>query len=378
MSHPLSHIFIKIIPLLIGGMIFCNDTDTSWHMFRGNSQLTGHMPAAHMPNPAAIKLKWSYKTGAAVKSSPVIHGDRLYVGGMDSHVYALDNSNGKLIWKTKLGRAVEATPLVCKGIVYIGSSDRTFYALDAGSGKIKWQFKTEGKILGGANVFNGADGKSAVVFGSYDNFVYCLDAESGELKWKYESENYINGTPSHSANTLSVGGCDASLYVIGIDGKLIRSIDLEHYIASSVAIKDGIAYLGNYGDTFSAVVLETGVAKWTYKTDEKPFLSSAAVTDSLVIVGAQDSKLHALNIKTGEKQLTFQAKNFIDSSPVISGKYVTVGSHDGRLYVLKTSDGTKAWSYEIGKEIESSPAVFQKVIYVGCNDGRVYAFGEKE
>jgi outer membrane protein assembly factor BamB len=43
-------------------------------------------------------LKWRFKTGNKVRSTPVISGNLLVVGSDDGQVYCLDATSGKLQW----------------------------------------------------------------------------------------------------------------------------------------------------------------------------------------------------------------------------------------------------------------------------------------
>ncbi|UCC61529.1 MAG: PQQ-binding-like beta-propeller repeat protein [Anaerolineae bacterium] len=43
--------------------------------------------------------KWQFTASAALMSTPVMVGDRLYLVGMDNKVYALNAENGSKIWE---------------------------------------------------------------------------------------------------------------------------------------------------------------------------------------------------------------------------------------------------------------------------------------
>jgi outer membrane protein assembly factor BamB len=71
-----------------------------------------------------------------VISSPAADKGKVYVGGWDGRLYALDAANGGLIWRYSTGGAVDSSPAVANGIVYIGSWDGRVYALNASTGVI--------------------------------------------------------------------------------------------------------------------------------------------------------------------------------------------------------------------------------------------------
>ena len=162
----------------------------NWPSFRGNAQLTGVSDAKISP---PLNLLWSFKTEDAIKSSPVIFNNTIYVGSNDGFLYAI-NAEGKLKWKFNAGSAIEAPPLVLDNVVFVGSLEGVLFAVDATTGKQKWKYVTEGQISGSCNWTFGPDGKQKrILFGGYDYFLHCVNAATGKLLWKYESGNYING-----------------------------------------------------------------------------------------------------------------------------------------------------------------------------------------
>ena len=60
--------------------------------------------------------------------------------------------------------------------------------------------------------------------------------------------NYINGTPAVVGDQIVFGGCDGKVHVLSAqDGKEIREIDAEAYVAGGVAVTSGRAYLSQFG-----------------------------------------------------------------------------------------------------------------------------------
>jgi outer membrane protein assembly factor BamB len=197
--------------------------------------------------------------------------------------------------------------------------------------------------------------------------------------WTHGTDNYINGTPAVSATgDVIFGGCDSFIHVVQLaDGKETRQIDSEAYIASSVAIADGIGYVGNYGNVVLAFDLKSGNVLWKYRDRNFPYFSSAAVTKDRVIIGGRDKRLHCIDRTTGKSVWNFQTRGSVDSSPVVCGDIVVVGSEDGRLYGVNLAEGTERWVYEIGAPIISSPAVSDGVVVIGAEDGNLYCFSTK-
>ena len=345
-----------------------------WAMFRGNPRLTG-VTDARLPDKPV--LRWTFKTGAEVKSSAAIVGDRVFVGSGDSNLYCLNLADGKKIWSFRSDGPVESSPLVLDGTVFFGTANTNVYAVDAATGKPVWSFGLEDKILSSPNwVQSPGSERKDILVGGYDFKLYSLGATTGRTNWIFETGNYINGTPAIGDGVTAFGGCDAIIHVVDVtQGKKQKEIEAGAYIAASGALVDGRLYVGHYENAFLCVDLREGKIAWSYKDRAFPYFSSPAVTADRVIVGGRDKRLHCLNRSTGQAIWVFATRGKVDSSPVVARDRIVVGSDDGRLYMVGLADGKELWNYEIGQPVQSSPAVVDGTIVVGSDDGSVYCFG---
>jgi len=75
------------------------------------------------------EIKWKFKTGGYVWSSPVFADGIVYVGSVDKKLYAVDALTGDEIWEYETGGGITSSPLVSDGVVYVGSRDGYLYAL---------------------------------------------------------------------------------------------------------------------------------------------------------------------------------------------------------------------------------------------------------
>jgi outer membrane protein assembly factor BamB len=139
------------------------------------------------------RVKWFFKTGSAMSSSPAVFNGVVYVGSDDNNTYAIDAVTGTGKWGFKTGGAVSSSPAVSNGIVYVGSDDNNLYAIDAVTGKEKWRFATGGSVSSSPAVSNGI-----VYVGSGDGSLYAIGQVS-------PSETSTSGIPTidytHSSDT---------------------------------------------------------------------------------------------------------------------------------------------------------------------------------
>ena len=139
------------------------------NQFHYNAQHTGDYSPVAGSNALSGKLTWSFTTGAAVLSSPVVVNGTVYVGSDDNNVYALNATTGAKVWGYTTGDEVYSSPAVANGTVYVGSDDSNVYALNATTGKVTWSFTTGDYVLSSPAVVNGV-----VYVGSVDGNVYAI------------------------------------------------------------------------------------------------------------------------------------------------------------------------------------------------------------
>jgi glucose dehydrogenase len=97
-------------------------------------------------NVGNLSLKWSYKTGNSVQTSPAVANGVVYVGSDDSKVYALNASTGTKLWGNgATGSAVDSSPAVANEAIYVASIFFV-YALNAKTGALLWTYATGGVV----------------------------------------------------------------------------------------------------------------------------------------------------------------------------------------------------------------------------------------
>ena len=352
----------------------------SQNMFRGNPTHTGVYESA---GPLQFKdVKWAFRTGGPVVSSPTVIGGIAYFGSDDKQLYAVDLSTGKEKWKFATGGPVRSTPAVVAGIAYFGSYDGIFYAVDAATGQLKWKFAMPGEKKFEAKGLHGClpraqtipdfwdlylsspavvDG--VVYVGSGDNNCYALDSQNGELKWKFETKGVVHSSPAVAGGTVFFGSWDTYFYALDAKTgqekwKFKTGEDPVNFnqtgLQSSPAVVDGVVYFGCRDSNVYAVDAATGKEKWKYKTTWVN--ASPAVVDGAVYFGTSIPAFFiALDAKTGQERYKFDAKVPVFSSPAISGGLAYFGSFNGKLFAVAIKDGKLAWEFQTDASKKNAP-----------------------
>jgi outer membrane protein assembly factor BamB len=346
---------------------------SDWPLFRGDTKSSG---VSHGSVPESPEVLWTFAVeGGAFESTAAIVDGVVYVGDLDGTFYAFQLADGRNLWKFKTEdqAGFTASAAVQDGQVYIGDMDGRFYCLEAFSGELKWSFLAGAEINSSANFYQGN-----VLVGSQDATLYCLDAVSGTLVWKHAIEDQIRCAPTVVENRAFLVGCDSKLHLVDLDHGVHESaVGVDSPSGTTPAVCGDFAYFGTHGGTFYCVDWKKSEVVWTYQDSDgqQSYRSSAAVNQSVVIVGGRSRRVYAFDPRTGETQWVFPTQQSVDSSPVIVEDRVFVGSSDGRLYAIHLETGKSNWQFEAGGSIVASPAIANGRVVIANDEGIVFCLG---
>ncbi len=351
------------------------DGDADWPQFRGDARLTG---VAGCVLPEKLARQWQFKAADAIESTAAIVGDTAYVGADDGRFYALRLTDGTPRWTYDAGNPVKSSPTVHEGRVYFGDDGGVLHAVEAATGARRWRFDTGAGTGGGAEIVSSpVQHGGRLYFGGYDGFVRCVDLD-GKPVWQYQTAGKVHATPAIVEDRVLVSGCDGYLRGLSLgDGKEVGKVALGDYCGASPAGSDDRVYVGTFGERVVAIDWRAGRELWSYShpTRHFPYLSSAAVTEDLVVLGGRDRIVRGLERSTGKPRWELMTRSRVDGSPVVSGPRAWVGGGDGVLYGIDLKSGEVVWRYEGGGPFFASPAVGRERLVIGDGDGVVYCFG---
>ncbi len=343
-------------------------------MFRGDAAHTGVYHTAAIAH--FNKVKWKFKTGGYVLSSPAVADGGVYFGSTDGNIYALDAGSGKLRWKHQTDSRVTSSPAVADGIVYASSFDGYIYALDAGSGTVRWKFKTGGERRYAGTHLHGftpvdermpdpfdlylsspAVADQTVYAGSGDGNVYALDARTGDVRWKFKTGDVVHASPAIANGTVYVGSWDRYFYALdAATGHLRwrfltgddRAIHNQIGIQSSAAVGGGLVYFGCRDSHLYALDAASGQLRWSIPTHGSWVIASPALRAHDLYFATSDSGLfYDVDATTGAVRFKLDFKGWPTfSSPAIAGRMVYVGSHVGLLRAIDLDRKSVAWTFE--------------------------------
>lgn len=317
-----------LIPVILVILAGCSSyhpvkTTSSWETFlHDGARTNSSSDEVELP----VRLMWDKKISPfelfkgypkEQLSSPVIHGNVLYIGSTDKTFYAFDLGSGKRLWESGSGGFIESIATVSDGHVYFGSSDGLLRALNAADGKELWRFNTNSEIISSPLV------RSSILYlYSSGNRVYAVDIKTGEKLWRYTHPVFQTiSMRSHSSPASST------------DGKMIYQV-----------FSDG---------TLSALDSGTGRAVWSKKlfTGAPPagqYRRTPVVNGDTVFAIGESLKVHAFDAASGRLKNRYgkaAARDFI-----VSDKDKVIIAGEKSVLAVSIATGHEQWesAVEVG------------------------------
>ncbi len=351
--------------------------------YRGSLARTG-CHATRGPRGGEVAARWTFDTGGAVRSSPVVVGGVVYVGSDGGHFHAIRARDGEELWRLAVPGGVTGSPCVAGGSVYFGGNDGALYAVEAETGEVRWRAPGRGQALATS---------PAVAYGTvFVEGCWGFDAATGRQVWATTKGRLRGGGTSRLSSAALVGGRlyhDGSAAEIATARYAIGRGDAwaghnTDPVAGSVmlALNSGLGGAVNLPD-IRALDADSGRLLWRRPVAapgqsvnvRKVLLTSPAVWDGRVYLGFDGGLLFCLDLADGQPRWTFDAGAPIRSCPSVSAADggVYFGCHDGTLYALDARTGRRRWTCRTGGKILSSPWPAAGTVYVGSDDGKLHA-----
>lgn len=282
------------------GYLYCLDKTTGqlhWKLDLGDGEAPRNLPGNEAP--------WDFDWG---KSSPVVQGNRVFIGSANGYLYAVNAKNGDLLWRFQAQDRVRATPVVQGNVVYLSSWDTHVYAVTAAKGELLWKRPTGGRVVSAPALI---DGK--VIVGSRDARLHAWSAKTGEPAWThvYTDGSWVESSavPGEQRGTFFIGSSDAFKLskFDAASGKELWSFRTTGWTWGTPTVANGTVYIGSTGADvywqtvkrgFFAVDTITGQLRWSYQPAEAEGYvhggvhAAPAVKDGQVFVGDLDGHLY--------------------------------------------------------------------------------------
>lgn len=327
-----------------------------------------------------VKLEWVYDTKALIASSPVVDGDKLFIGDGRGILHALSVDNGEEIWRYNAAEEIYATVAADSNSVVFPDLSGRVYCLNASDGSLRWKLKTDMPNFAVPLIHRGI-----VYIGGSDHIFRAIRLSSGDIVWQYDRvEGYVEARPFLYKKLVVFGAWDKKLYALDKDDGLARWIWQEgrpHILYSPaacwpVAARNKI-FIVAPDRYFTAIDYKSGKTIWRtnrYKVRETIGISedssrvyARCMRDTVIAV---DTKGNSFSI-CWEKNLDF-GYDITPSALVEKDGSVFWGTKNGLIIAFDGRTGALEWKYKFGNTFIGNLAPFhQNRVAVSSMDGRI-------
>ncbi|MEA2492251.1 MAG: hypothetical protein QOJ29_162 [Thermoleophilaceae bacterium] len=286
------------------------------------------------------KIRWRRRIGGLAASAPGAAGASVYfvvnhggyggiAGSGPAKVVAMNRRTGRIRWAKRLSTASESSPLVVGERVYVGSQSGAVYAMSTVSGRLLWRYYAGGPVKGAL-----AYSRGRVYFGDYGGSVTALRSRNGSVAWRAGGYGQIYATPAVAFGRVYVGSKSGAVYALSAaNGRRLWSRPLGGYVyaAPAVGAVRGMrpaVFIGSYSGRFMALNARTGGVIWSRSGYGKISGAASIIGHSVYFSSLSARRTWALSAKTGRTLWSIGKGAF---NPAISdGKRLYITGYGGQ------------------------------------------------
>jgi outer membrane protein assembly factor BamB len=334
---------------------------------------TGPIATAVKPAPIPTinnghKPMWTFVCEDEIRGSAAYDSGSVFIGALDSNLYALEAATGKYQWKYPTGGAIVGRPEVKERLLYFGSEDNKLHVVNSGTGKVLWTYNTGGYVRSSVSLSD-----NYAFSGSDDGYLHALNVKSGRRAWRFQAGSPIRSTPIFYANLVFFGSEGGDFYCLDMFSSPKWHFRAKRAITSSPAVWKDLVIFGAMDSILYAIDARMGWEVWRHRLG-KGTISSPAVDGDRIYIGATDGVIYCIDGNTAREVWRFKTEHQVNSSPMVTDEYVFCGSVDGNFYCLEKPTGRLIWKYDTQKPITGSPLVVDDYVFIGSTNHRFYAF----
>ena len=287
---------------------------------------------------------WRFENiGDAIDDAMHVQDGKVYLAS-DS-IWCLDALTGERIWTFGDDNpwGFSGPPVPHQGKVFVSSS--YIYCLDDISGEEIWKIDS---VFTSSSMTAWNDMLFVPGNVSVDPSFHALNIETGEILWENENAGYHDSSPVLVDSTIYIGAMDPGqlLAIDPFDGSSVVLKEFGSCIESTPAIHGNRIFLGSYPSIY-CVDRFTGDVEWEFENENDFLHASCGVADGLVFWGDHDGWapadstvfIHAVDTQTGTEVWNYEitdAWKGVLSSPAITDGVMYIGAGDGNLYAFGT------------------------------------------
>lgn len=225
-------------------------------------------------------------------TAPVTDGTRVFIGGLDRRMYALDVETQLLDWRVVADTPIEAAPVIHGEQVFFATDGGSVYSCTRDKRAFRWQAAVYDRISADLAI-----GNEGVYVASRDYSLYSFDLEFGTVRWRARFSGPLYDAP-----------------VVTPD------------VAYQFCRADGLVAV----DTRSAGIEQERI-RWKFPAGR----TALTVHEGHVYALTKDQTIAAVDINTGEVGTDVPAPGFTLGMPAPDSATVFIAAPDGRVFCAR-------------------------------------------
>uniref|UniRef100_A0A914W2S5 AMP-dependent synthetase/ligase domain-containing protein n=1 Tax=Plectus sambesii TaxID=2011161 RepID=A0A914W2S5_9BILA len=340
-------------------------------------------------------IKWCRQLPDRIEATCAVNEDIVAFGCFDGYVYFLSAETGEEIWRYKSGDAVKSTPIFYDQSVIVGSHDRTIYRLDYQNKSCLWSRLLDGGILSSPCV-SGTDRQRMVFVATLASTIFALNWIDGAQVWSIKLAkpvfSHLQSLPfSNDQSALIVADVSGRISLLNCDdGAQLVSDELESSIfgAPFVVRTSGQCwrlYLGTDDGRLCCMRLtrrsQTPVYLWNIAVEWTKRLTTGLTRSPLAFGWDRIAEKclpfysHAMNewpLKGSVSSYNDTIGDLRDNDLCSSQTLCCVAIARDGVGVLLNENGVEMGEFRLPGACFSSPVVVDGGVVVGCRDNNLY------
>ncbi|HSA96426.1 MAG TPA: PQQ-binding-like beta-propeller repeat protein [Acidobacteriota bacterium] len=210
--------------------------------------------------------------------------------------------------------------------------------------RVRWRFDAGWTIASSAAVSG-----DTVVFGDASGSVRALRIADGSIAWEFKTDEPVYSTPAVGGGRVVFAGTDGAVTAVDARvGTLVWKVQTGGPIVASPAIDDGVVYIGSSDHVFRAIRLDNGGPVWSQDGIEGFVEARPLVAGGMVVFGAWDGRLYALEARTGRTAWTWQGEK---TSPFYAPAACWPVAADGKVFIVAPDNMMTGIELASGREL---------------------------
>ncbi|XP_035220796.1 beta-alanine-activating enzyme-like [Stegodyphus dumicola] len=285
-------------------------------------------------------VKWSIQLPDRIESSSCVSycGKYVLVGCYDYHFYCFDLKKGVVTWKYKTGAEVKSSPVVsCSNVAFVGSHDKHLYAVNVETGNLEWKREiSKGSIFSSPAL---VEQLSSVCVTTLDGTISMLKMVSGEVIWTYHYGKPVFSSPSTTLTSIFVGSTDNSMLHFDLSGNMVSKYHTCAPVFSSACIissEKSESIVFGCDDCYIYYINSQAECRWKTQCDSPVYATPFTfqwLNQTCIVVASTSGTLYILKEDNGEVLQSWKVPGKVFSSPVVLNNVLTFGSRDNNVYI---------------------------------------------